>query len=460
MENSKQTTNPLETEKISKLLLKFSVPTTLTLLVNYLYNIVDQIFVGQGVGIIGIAATNVAFPLTILCIAVALLIGDGCAANISLCLGRKEQKEANITFGNAFSMLIISSILAMIIGNIFLKQIVLLFGATETVFQSAVDYSRIIIIGLPFLMFNVAFTAIIRADGNPKYTMKSMMLGAVINLILDPVFIFKFNMGVKGAAIATIIGQIVSGIICLSYIKRLQNIQFCKADMKLVVKNCGKIISLGISSFVTQLTAALVQITMNNIMRIYGSYTVYGSDIALSCYGMMMKVYQIAHSMFVGVSSATQPINGYNYGAKLYNRVKQTYVTAACIALIISIVCFIVFQLLAGQIASLFVPNNQLYIDFAKYCFHLYMLAFFLYGVPMATASFFQAIGKPAKAIILSLSRQAIFLIPLALILSKTHGLDGALIAAPIADCLTFILACTFILREFRDWKHNGLLKN
>lgn len=450
--------NPLETEPIGKLLLQFSVPTTLTLLVNYLYNIVDQIFVGKGVGISGIAATNVAFPLTILCMALALLIGDGCAANVSLCLGRKEQEKADAIFGNAFFLLILVGVLSVLLGNVFLKGIILLFGATKTVYPFAMEYTRVILFGLPFLIFNVSFTAIIRADGNPKYTMISMMIGAVINLILDPIFIFGFHMGMRGAAIATIIGQIASGLICLSYIKRLKNITFVKKNLRPKVLYCKKIVSLGIPSFITQLTTAIVQIVMNNLMTIYGAATIYGSDIALSCYGMMMKIYQLAHSMFVGVSSATQPINGFNYGAKHYGRVKETYKKAGVTAILISIVWFFIYQNFAGQIASWFVKGDMLYITFSIHCFHLYMLLFFLYGFPMATASFFQAIGKSGKALTISLCRQAFFLIPLSFILSKKYGLDGALLSAPIADFFTFVIAFYLAKNEFRIWKKEKLL--
>lgn len=454
-------TNILATESIPKLLLKFSVPTMLTLMVNYLYNIVDQIFVGQGVGIMGIAATNVSFPFSIVCTALALLIGDGCAARISLCLGRKEQQQANKCFGNAFFILILCGVFIVLFGNLFLKTLLLLFGATETILPSAMQYARIILFGLPFMIFNVAFTAIIRSDGNPQYTMKAMMIGAVINIILDPIFIFYFDMGVQGAAIATILGQIVSGIICIRYITRFQNITFQKNNMILDFHTTTSILSLGIPSFITQIATACTQIVMNNMMRYYGANTIYGSDIALSCYGTMMKVYQIAHAMFVGVSSGTQPINGFNYGAKQYKRVKQTYYTAITIASIISFAWWLIYQTFPAQIASLFVSAEQTdYITFAVYCYRFYMLAFFVYGFPMVTASFFQAIGKPINALAISVSRQILFLIPLAIILSPQYGIKGSLISAPIADILTFLLAVVLILYELNQWNKKGLFQS
>lgn len=453
-----KTSNPLGTDPILSLLKKFSVPTALTLMVNYLYNIVDQIFVGQSVGIEGIAATNVAFPFSTICVSVALLIGDGCAANTSLSLGRGEKDYADRGFGNSFLLLILFSLFILIFGNIFLEQLVTLFGATETVFESSMIYSRIILLGLPFMIINVSFTAIIRADGNPKYTMKCMMTGALINVILDPVFIFGFNMGVKGAAIATILGQFVAGFLCLAYIPKFKSITFKKAYMKLSGKVCKTILSLGISSFFTQIATAALQIIMNNLMKIHGAATIYGSDIALSCYGMMMKIYQIAHAMLVGLSSGTQPINGFNYGAKQYDRVKTTYKYAFIFSFIISTGWFIVYMVFPSQIAYLFVNDSPMYQEFAKVCFRSYMLVFFIYGMPMVTSSFFQAIGKPSKALLLSLSRQAFFLIPLSLILSSKFGLKGALFSSPIADTLTFIVALSLIIYEFKLWKKNGFI--
>ena len=453
-----KTSNPLGTDPILSLLKKFSVPTALTLMVNYLYNIVDQIFVGQSVGIEGIAATNVAFPFSTICVSVALLIGDGCAANTSLSLGRGEKDYADRGFGNSFLLLILFSLFILIFGNIFLEQLVLLFGATDTVFEASMIYSRIILFGLPFMIINISFTAIIRADGNPKYTMKCMMTGALINVILDPVFIFGFNMGVKGAAIATILGQFVAGFLCLAYIPKFKSITFKKAYMKLSGKVCKTILSLGISSFFTQIATAALQIIMNNLMKIHGEATIYGSDIALSCYGMMMKIYQIAHAMLVGLSSGTQPINGFNYGAKQYDRVKTTYKYAFIFSFIISTGWFIVYMVFPSQIAYLFVNDSPMYQEFAKVCFRSYMLVFFIYGMPMVTSSFFQAIGKPSKALLLSLSRQAFFLIPLSLILSSKFGLKGALFSAPIADTLTFIVALSLIIYEFKLWKKNGFI--
>ena len=453
-----ETVNPLETAPIPRLIARYSIPTALTLMVNSLYNIVDQIFVGQGVGITGMAATNVAFPLVVLVNAIALMLGDGCAANISLCLGRKQQREADDTISHSVTLMIVGGIICALGSFLFAPQIAVLFGSTDTAYAEALSYIRTIAWGFPFQLICPALTAILRADGCPQYSMKCMIVGAVINLILDPIFIFPLEMGVVGAGIATVIGQVAAGCLCLLYLRRLKTVRICRRALRPTRALTSKILALGFPSMLTQLLTMLVQVTLNNLMRTYGALSVYGSDIALSVYGMMMKVYQIAHSMFVGVSSAVQPINGYNFGAKHFQRVRQTYRMAAMIALGISVLWFLVFLALPRQIATLFVRDNPLYLDCAQHCFHLYMMAFFLYGLHLTTASFFQGIGKPVKALAIPLARQGFFLIPLAILLAGQLGLDGALLAAPIADVLTFLLCLLLARREFSSWQQQGWL--
>lgn len=448
--------NILGSAKISRLLLKFSVPTVMTLMVNCLYNIVDQIFIGHAAGVSGIAATNAAFPMVTISAALALMVGDGTASNISLCLGRKEREEAERTLGNGVTLLFLSAFVlaaAMLLGGAFFARI---FGASEAVLADSVVYLRILALGLPFQMSNMAFTAIIRSDGNPKYAMKSMMLGAGMNVVLDPIFIFLLDLGVAGAAIATILGQMAAGIICIAYLPKFEHISFHRENMRLRGTVCGRILVLGFPSCCMQTATALTQIVMNNLMRNYGAMTIYGSEIALSCYGIMMKIYQVAHAMFVGVASGTQPINGYNYGAKQYRRVRRTFRVAVTVSFVISFVWFGIFQLGGGLLAGLFVEEEPLYLEFAVLCFHVYMMGFFVYGLPQVTASFFQAIGKPGKSLLTALSRQAIFLIPLSLALSSRYGLMGALWAAPAADMLAFLLAGALIFHEFRGWKARG----
>lgn len=456
MTADQESRSPLETEPVQKLIVRYAIPTALTLMVNCLYNIVDQIFVGQGVGITAMAAINVAFPVVILVNAVALLLGDGSAANISLCLGRRQQQEADDTIGHAATLIAASGLCAAIVSWCFAPQIARLFGATDTAWPEAAAYLRTIAWGLPFQLICPAFTAIIRADGHPRYSMGCMITGAVLNLILDPVFIFPLGMGVVGAGIATVIGQVAAGVLFLAYLPRLHTVRLRRQALRPTIRLTGRILTLGVPSLLTQILTALVQITLNNLLRVHGAASVYGSDIALSVYGMMMKVYQIAHSMFVGVSSAVQPINGYNFGAKHFLRVRQTFRTAAAIALVISGVWFLVFQLFPRQIGMLFVSDSPLYLDCAQHCFRLYMAAFFLYGLHLATASFFR---RPVPSLAIPLARQGVFLIPLAILLSGRFGLDGALLAAPISDMLTFLLSLLLVRREFAVWRQRDWIE-
>lgn len=442
--------NPLGTLPVKKLIIKYSIPTSITLMVNFIYNIADQFFIGQGVGVNGMAATNVAFPLTILAIAIGLLIGDGAAAAISLCLGKKEQAEANRTLSHAYTLLILSGILVTIVCLAFASQIVRLFGSTDATYNLSIDYVNTISFGLPFLMISSSLTAIIRADGNPKYTMKCMLTGAIINIILDPIFIFTLDMGIIGAGIATIIGEIVAGVACMLYAPRFKTVKI-KKEYLVPTKNTTKqILSLGIPSLFTQILNAAVQISMNNLMTIYGARTIYGSETALSAYGMMMKIYQIAHAMFVGLSSAIQPINGYNFGAKKYGRVREAVTTVVKWAIVISTVWFFIFQLFGKYIGMAFVSNDVLFAACSKHLFRIYMACFFISGVHNVVASFFQAIGKPKIALTIPTVRQLVLLIPLAFILGKYFGLNGTLVAAPISDICVFILSIILVTKELK----------
>lgn len=459
MESTPAKPHPLETEPIHRLIPRYAVPTALTLMVNCFYNLADQFFVGQGVGITATAAVNVAFPMVILVNAVSLMLGDGCAANISLSLGRRQQRQADETVSHTVTLLLVCGAALGLLCGLLAPQIALLFGATDTARGEAEAYLRVIAWGLPFQLLCPAFTAIIRADGRPRYAMGCMILGTVVNLVLDPLFIFPLQMGVVGAGAATVIGQAAAGCLFLADLRRLRTVRVRREALRPTAALTGRILALGFPSFLTQILTALVQIVLNNLMRTYGAASAYGGDIALSVYGMMMKVYQISHSMFVGVSSAVQPINGFNFGAKHYERVRQTYRLAAVIALVISAAWFLVFQLLGRPIAAIFVAGDDpCYLDCAQHFFRLYMATFFLYGLHMATASFFQGIGKPGPSLAIPLVRQGLFLIPLALLLSRRFGLDGALLAAPISDALTFLLSLGLALREFRRWRHRGWL--
>mgnify|MGYP003289443220 CR=1 FL=1 len=446
---------------IGRLMLKYAVPCVISLLVGALYNIVDQIFIANAdyLGSYGNAANTVVFPLTVIALAVAVMIGDGCCAFVSIHLGKGEKDKARRSVGNSVVLAVILGIVLAAIYLIFDDLLITLFGGTvsDETFRLSKEYFLYISLGIPFYMFGQALNPIIRADGNPQYMMRSMMIGAALNVVLDPIFIFVFRWGIQGAALATIIGQIVSGVIALAYLPRFSHFAIRKKYLRLKWRFIGDIVRLGFPSLCTQTATAATQIVMNNLMRKYGAATIYGSEIALSCYGLMMKIYQIAHAMFVGLASGTQPINGFNFGARQYERVKQTIQTAAKISIGISVLWFLVFRYGGGFLAALFVEEEPLYQEFAVHCFRLYMMGFFVYGLPNVTASFFQAIGSPVKSLAVSLSRQVIFLIPFALLLSAHFGMDGALGAAPVADVLAFLLAALLLKRELRGWKKKNM---
>ncbi len=308
--------NILGKEKIGKLIRKFSVPCIIALLVNSLYNIVDQIFIGWGVGYLGNGATNIVFPLTMVCLAFALMFGDGTSAYLSLRLGEKKEKEAGKGVGNGVAISIIVAILLCTITLIFLPQLLNLFGCTEALRTYALGYGYIIGIGLPFMMVGTTLNSIIRADGNPKYAMTSMVLGAVLNIILDPIFIFVFKMGVEGAAIATVISQIVTFIMNIMYIKKFKSVKIGKEEFKLKLNVLQKVSALGISSFITQISIVLVIAVENNLLGKYGANSKFGSEIPITVFGIVMKISQILNSIIIGIAAGSQPILGYNYGAR------------------------------------------------------------------------------------------------------------------------------------------------
>lgn len=433
--------NPLGTERIGKLIITFAVPSIISMVVNALYNIVDQIFIGQGVGYLGNGATNVIMPLTVIVIALALLVGDGAAAYLSLKLGQKDAKSAAHGIGNAITATIFIGIVLCILFQIFLKPLCLLFGATEDILPYAMDYGRIIAWGVLFSAIDSAMAGIIRADGSPKYSMAGLLIGCITNIILDPVFIFIFHWGVKGAAWATILGQIFNAIFYLAYIWKFKNIQITKGCFVLKKKVLSKVCSLGISSFITQVAIVLVMAVTNNVLVIYGAQSIYGSDIPLTTIGITMKVNQILSAIIIGLATGAQPIWGYNYGSGQKGRAKQTYRIVLVSATMILIVAFCIFQFAPMRIVQLFGSESDLYNEFAVMCFRIFLLACPINGLQMVTGIFFQSIGKPRQAAILSLTRQIVYLLPATILLPLALGVVGALWAGPVADVLAFITA-------------------
>lgn len=442
--------NILGTEKIGKLIRKFSIPCIISMLVNSLYNIVDQIFIGWGVGYLGNGATNVVFPLTVICLAFALMLGDGSSAYLSLKLGEKKKDEAAKGVGNGILLSIIISILFCAITLIFLPQLLNLFGCTDALRDYALKYGRIIAIGLPFMMIGTILNSIIRADGSPKYSMMSMVSGAVLNVVLDPIFIFIFKMGVEGAAIATIFSQFITFILNIRYIKRFKSISLIKNNLLLKWNVARKIIALGISSFITQMSFVILIAVQNNLLAKYGYESKFGAEIPITVLGIVMKINQILNSIILGIAVGAQPIWGYNYGARKFDRVKQTMKLVLKLSISISTIAFILFQTIPEKLISIFGSGDELYIEFACLTFRTYLLLCICNGLQMPTGIFFQAIGKSIKSAVLSLSRQILLLIPSMIILSGVFGIVGILYAGPVSDGLAFVLAIILLTLQLR----------
>ena len=442
-------------ENINKLLISFAIPCVISMLINSVYNIVDQIFIGKGVGTLGNAATNVIFPLVIIFNAVAGLIGNGAAANLSLKLGEGKKEEGGKIVGSAVTVSIIFSLVLSVIAYLFLPKLVYMFGCTENVYQYAVDYGKIIILGAPFMIIYSALSQLIRADGSPKYSMVLLVVGAILNIILDPIFIFTFNMGVKGGAIATVIGQIVSFVMAILYLKKVKSVKLEKESFK-VDKSITRTLGLGLSSFITQSTVLALFVFMNNMMTKYGALTKYGADIPLSVYGVISKINSLYISTILGISIGAQPIIGFNYGAGNYERVKETLRKVLTINLVVGLIFNIIFYLFPKEIVSIFItnsdPNYKLFLEFAVIICHSFLLVMGLNFLEMTTSITVQSLGNVKKATMVSFIRQIILFIPIACFMAiyLHKGIYGVLNAGPIADAITFFIALVIFYSEYR----------
>ena len=452
-----QTQSPFATEPIGRLIVKFAVPSVIALLVNSLYNIVDQIFIGWGVGYLGNGATNIVFPITIIALALSMMIGNGGAAYLSLKMGEGEVETAKKGVGNAVTLVTIVSILLAVIFLIWIDPILTLFGATDVLRPFALEYGFIIGAGLPFMMISAAINSMIRADGSPKYAMLSMVIGAIINVILDPVFIFVFQMGVKGAAIATIIGQVASFVVSVLYMPHFKSVQLHKSSFAPCAKVSVNIVIFGLSSFITQFAITIVMALTNNLLAKYGAQSVYGAEIPLTATGIVMKVNQIMIAILLGIATGTQPIIGYNYGAKSYHRVKKALEISLIASEIVSVAAFLIFQFAPMSVVSLFGSEEGLYNEFAVKAFRIFLMLCPLTGFQTIAAVKMQVMGKPVKSAILSLARQIIFFVPTALILPIFLGVEGVLWTGPVADGLAFLLSLAFLLYERNHLKRGHL---
>lgn len=446
--NISQEQNPLGTAPVGGLIGKFAIPAIISMLVSALYNIVDQIFIGQGVGMLGNAATNVAFPVTTIATALALLLGIGGASNYNLEMGAGREKKASSIAGTALSTLVITGVILAVAVLLFLRPLLSLFGATTDVMPYAVDYLGITAVGLPFYALSIGGNHIVRADRSPTYSMTCVLTGAIINTILDPLFIFGFGWGIKGAAWATVIGQVVSGILVVIYFGKFRKMYLEMSMLKPSSECLKAIISLGMASCINQIAMAIVQIVLNNILRYYGGLSVYGSDIPIACVGVISKVNQVFMAICIGISQGCQPIWGFNYGAKKYDRVRLAYRYSVIACTAIATVFFLCFQLFPHQIVSIFGTGSDLYFQFAERYLKIFMFMTFANGIQPMSSGFFTSIGKAKLGIVMSLTRQVLFLLPLIVVFSLIMGIDGVMYAGPIADAAALSLAILFARRE------------
>lgn len=446
----KPSENPLGSEPVSSLLRRFAIPSVIAMLVSALYNMVDQLFIGHSIGVLGNAATNVAFPLSMVCTSIGLLCGIGGAANFNLCMGRREPEHAKSYVGSAISMLAILGVILCVAVQLFLRPMMLLFGATPDVIDYACTYTRITSIGFPFLIVTIGGSNLIRADGSPKFSMLCNLVGAIVNTILDPLFIFVFHMGMAGAALATITGQILSFALVVFYLRGFKTLPLSLSDLKPNMACWARIAALGATPAFNQVAMMVVQIVMNNTLTHYGSNSVYGSDIPLACAGIISKVNMLFFSFVIGISQGLQPIVSFNFGAQKYDRVKDAYKKAVFAATAISIVAFLCFQFFPRQIIGIFGSGSEEYLHFAERYFRIFLFFTFLNGIQPVSSNFFTSIGAPKKGIFLSLMRQIIFLLPLLLIFPYLFGIDGVMYTAPIADLAAASVSIVMVVREFK----------
>lgn len=447
--------NPLGEEKVSKLLVKFSVPAIIGMVINALYNVVDRIFIGNSpdLGTNGIAGITIGFPIMIILLAIGILFGIGGATLFSMKLGQKKPDEAENTLGNAFIMLIASGILFTVLGQIFLKPLLSAFGASETVLPYAVEYMRIIFFGSAFQIISMGLNNFIRADGNPKIAMLTMFLGAGTNIVLDPIFIYVFKMGMTGAALATILSQLISTIWVIQYFlghrsKNKLKVKYMMPNLHIITK----MTSLGLPGFLMQLSNSLLNAILNKNLMIYGG------DIAITAMGIINSIQTILLMPIIGLNQGVQPIISFNFGAKKYNRVKEAAKLGIIASTVIVVVGFIVVRIFPTAMIAFFNKDVEL-LKFGEYALLTWFLFLPVIGFQIIAANFFQAIGRSKSAMFLTLTRQVILLIPALIIFPKFWGINGLLHAAPFADLLSAILTGSWFYVAIKNL-HEEPVKN
>lgn len=443
--------NPLGTQPIKSMIWKFAIPGIISSLVNAAHNIVDQIFIGWGIGDLGIAATNITFPLMTMITALSALLGMGGAAKFNLALGGGKSKEAQRTLGNSLFLMVITGLVIGIGAIIFLEPMLKGFGATDLIMPYAKDYALIISMGLPFGIFATGASYFIRADGNPNFSSAVLLSGAVFNMIFDPIFLFVFDMGIRGVALATLLGQVLSSALALYYLKfRLKSIVLTKGDFLPQSDIIKALCALGAAPCFTHVAATAVQIVQSNTLRYYGALSSYGSEVPLAAAGAVSKVMIVLMSCVIGISLGCQPLYGYNYGRKNYGRVKETYKLALRYGTTVAVIAFVCIELFPKQILIIFGLDNPVFYDFAIKYMRIYLFMTFANALQPITSTFFTAIGKANLGFWMALARQVILLIPLLLILPMVWGIDGVFWAGPLSDGVAVIIVVIFATREMR----------
>ena len=442
--------NPLGEERVGNLLKQFAVPSIIAMLVSSLYNIVDQFFIGQKIKELGNAATNISFPLSISCVAIALLFGIGGASAFNLAMGKGKKEEAVYYLGNAAVCMFGCGLLLCMITELFLEPMLRFFGSPENVLGYAMTYTRIVGFGFPFLIFATGGGHLIRADGAPKFTMFCNLAGAMINTVLDALFIFGFDWGMAGAAWATVIGQVVSFLMAAWYLCHCRTVTIERKHLVIRRKYVGTISALGAAPCSNQLAMMAVQIVMNKSLKYYGSRSVYGEAVPIACVGIITKVNQVFMSFLIGISQGLQPIVSFNYGAGKYGRVKEAFRKAIISCFILSVIAFLAFQFLPRQIISVFGDGSEEYYRFAVHYFRIFLLFTFINFMQPIASNFLTSIGKPKRGIFLSLTRQIIFLLPLLLLFPLFTGIDGIVYAGPAADLMAALTSIVMVTAEFR----------
>lgn len=443
--------NPLGTAPVTGLIAKYAIPAIFSMLVTAAYNITDQIFIGNVVGMLGNAATNVAFPTVTLTTAFAQMAGIGTAANFNIHMGKKQEDEAKRFLGTGITFMAVLGIFIMTVVFVLKRQILVICGATEASMPLALSYLTITNIGLPFFLFSNGGCHMIRADGSPTYSMLCNVSGAILNVFLDALFMFKFGWGISGAALATITGQIFSFVLCATYFFHMKSFHFSCKMLGIRVNYLVRIMKLGLSNFINQMIMMIVNITLNNMLKTYGAISIYGEDIPLAVSGVVAKLNSIVSAFSVGLAQGCQPIWGFNLGAKNYDRVKETYKKALAAALGVGLVVFLAFQIFPTKIVSIFGSGEELYYEFAAKYMRIYLMFVFVQTVQPLSVNYFTGIGNMKQGVLISLSRQGFLLLPMLVIFPIIfNGINGILYAGPVSDAIACVLALSMVFYNFR----------